>query len=76
MKQIPRETMEQYMLTFLNQRYGLKQLIMENASGILYAIKLYTDVDHDVKLFGKILKNRIDESFWLAQDSVKTSLQN
>ena len=62
------------MLTFLNQRYGLKQLILENASGILQAIKQYTSVDHDVKLFGKILKNRIDEAFWAQQDDLRHHL--
>ena len=34
-----RETMEQYLFTFLNQRYGLKQLIFDWASSIVAAIK-------------------------------------
>ena len=31
----PRETLEQYMFTYLNQRYGLKSLIVEWASSIV-----------------------------------------
>ena len=65
-KQLPRETMEQYMLTFLNQKYGLKQLILENATGVLQAVKTYSNDDHEVLLFGKILKNTVDEDFWIA----------
>lgn len=31
----PRETMEQFMYTYLNQRYGLKSLIIEWAAAII-----------------------------------------
>ena len=33
--------MEQYMYTYLNQRYGLKNLIIEWAAAIINAIKMY-----------------------------------
>lgn len=36
-----RETMEQYMYTYLNQKYGLKPLIVEWAASIINAIKTY-----------------------------------
>ena len=62
----PRETMEQFMFTFLNQRYGLKQLIVEWASSIVHAIKLYSSDDAQIYLFGKMLKNTVDEDFWFA----------
>ena len=60
---LARETMEQYMYTYLNQRYGLKPLIIEWAAAIINAIKTYLKEDHDVALFGKILKNECDEEF-------------
>ena len=57
----PRETLEQHMYTFLNQKYGLKNLIIEWASSIIYAIKMYSNEDAEVYLFGKILRNELDE---------------
>ena len=54
------------MFTFLNQRYGLKQLIVEWAASLVQAIKLYAADDVQIHLFGKMLKNVIDEDFWLA----------
>jgi hypothetical protein len=49
------------MYTFLNQKYGLKNLIIEWASSIIYAIKTYSNEDAEVYLFGKILRNELDE---------------
>ena len=57
----PRETLEQHMYTFLNQKYGLKNLIIEWASSIIYAIKTYSNEDAEVYLFGKILRYELDE---------------
>ena len=64
------------MYTFLNQRYGLKQLIVDWAAALIGAIKHFSPVDHEVKLFGKILKNSIDEEFWLVQLHVKATIQS
>ena len=58
---LPRETMEQHMYTFLNQKYGLKNLIIEWASSIINAIKIYSSEDSDINLFGKILRNEQEE---------------
>jgi hypothetical protein len=51
------------MYTYLNQRYGLKTLIIEWASAIIKGIKTYQKEDHDIALFGKILRNECDEEF-------------
>lgn len=59
----PRETMEQFMYTYLNQRYGLKNLIIDWSIAIVNAVSKYHTEDHDVCLFGKILKNECDEEF-------------
>ena len=58
---LPNETLEQYMYTFLNNKYGLKNLVIDWASAIINAIKLYSNEDCDIKLFGKILKNEQEE---------------
>lgn len=36
---LPLETMEQFMFTFLNQKYGLKNLIIEWAASIVNGVK-------------------------------------
>lgn len=71
---VPKETMEQYMYTYLNQKYGLKSLIVEWAASIINAVKTYLREDHEVTLFAKILKNECDEEFRLIQLHVKDTL--
>ena len=51
------------MYTYLNQRYGLKSLIIEWAGAIINGIKKYSKEDNEVCLFGKVLRNEIDEEF-------------
>lgn len=68
---LPRETMEQHMYTYLNQRYGLKSLIIEYASSIIRAVNKYQATDNDVAVFGRILRNEIDEEFRYVQRQLK-----
>ena len=51
---LPRETMEQHMYTYLNQRYGLKPLIVDHASAIIKAVNKCAPQDNDVAVFGKV----------------------
>jgi hypothetical protein len=62
------------MYTYLNQRYGLKNLIIEWAAAIIYGLKKYAKDDHEVALFGKILRNECDEEFRFIQAHVKETL--
>ena len=71
---LPRETMEQYMYTYLNQRYGLKSLIIEWAAALINGIKRYSLDDSDVALFGKILRNECDEDFRFVHSEVKSAI--
>lgn len=64
---LPRETMEQHLYTYLNQKYGLKNLILDWASSIIAAVKKYSIEDNYVCVFGKILRNEIDEEFRFVQ---------
>ena len=66
--------MEQYMYTYLNQKYGLKALIVEWAASIIGAVKTYLKKDHEVTLFAKILKNECDEEFRFIQVHVRDTL--
>ena len=71
---VSRETLEQYMYTYLNQKYGLKSLIVEWAASIVNGVKTFIKEEHDVALFGKILKNECDEDFRFIQIHVKETL--
>jgi hypothetical protein len=65
--QIPLETTEQFIYTYLYQKYGLKSLILEWAAGIVNAVKIYAKDDPDVALFAKLLKNEFEEDFRFVQ---------
>ena len=71
---LPRETMEQHMYTYLNQKYGLKHIILEWATAIIQGIKKYSAEDNDVAVFGKILRNEIDEEFRFVQRQLKETV--
>ena len=62
------------MYTYLNQKYGLKGLIVDWASAILNGVKLYSQEDHDVMLFDKILKNECDEEFRFIEHHLRESM--
>jgi hypothetical protein len=62
------------MYTYLNQRYGLKNLIIEWAAAIIAGIKKFSKDDHEVALFGKILRNECDEEFRFIQQTVKETV--
>lgn len=70
-----KETMEQFMYTYLNTKYGLKNLIVEWACGIVNGIKKFASKDNDVALFGLVLRNECDEEFKLVQNQVKTTIK-
>jgi len=64
---LPRETMEQHLYTFLNQRYGLRKLIIENATAVIKATNKYCAVSNEVAVFKNIINNVIDEEFRFVQ---------
>ena len=49
--QQPRETLETFLYTYLNNKYGLKNLIIEWTVAIINGILKYSGQDHEVKLF-------------------------
>ena len=58
----PLETMEQHMYYYLNQKFGLKSLTIEYASAIINGIREYAKKDMNIKLFGMLLKNEVEEN--------------
>ena len=71
---LSRETMEEYMYTYLSNKYGLKNLIIEWAAAIINAIKLYSNRDIEINLFGKILRNELDEESRFILDQLKNTI--
>ena len=72
---IPKETLEEHMYTFLNKKYGLKNLILEWVRNIINGIKNYSKKDSTVLLFGKIIKNEQEEDARLIIQKVSESIE-
>lgn len=72
--QLPRETMEEHLYVYLNTKYGLRNLILENAASILHAVGVYESQDNAVAVFAKILRNEIDEEFRHVQDQLQQTV--
>ncbi|CAI2386031.1 unnamed protein product [Moneuplotes crassus] len=66
------ETMEQYLYTYLNQKYGLKSLVLDWVTTIVNSVNVYSheESDPDVILFGRILKEECDFEVFTRRDEV------
>ena len=72
---IPKETLEEHMYTFLNKKYGLKNLIIEWAKNVIRGIKYYSKKDSIVLLFGKIMRNEQEEDARFIIQKVSESIE-
>lgn len=72
----PLETMEQHMYQYLNNKYGLKNLTIEYASAIISGIKEYSKKDMNIKLFGMLLKNEIEENTLAIVEKIKQVVED
>ena len=72
---LPKETLEEHMYTFLNEKYGLKNLIIDWARNIINGIKYYSKKDSYVLLFGKILRNEQEEEARFIIQKVSESIE-
>ena len=70
-----KNTLNQFMLKFFNQRYGLKHLTIGNAKALLKAIQRFSASDVKIDLFGKILLNVVDEGFLQRQQKMSTQVE-
>ena len=71
----PKETMEEYMYTYFNYKYGLKNMVIEWATNIINGIKNYSEIDSEICLFGKIMRNDLDESCQYIMPKIKTKFK-
>ena len=72
---LKKESMEHYMYKFLNNKYGLKNLVIEWSSSIITGIKMYSSSDSDINLFSKILKNKVEEGQKLVVMKLKSTIK-
>lgn len=76
---LPTETMDQFMYTYLNQKFGLKTIITEWTFAIMKAVSRYENEDAEVKLFSKIIKHEVNEDFryvlWKVKERIKQLLK-
>ena len=70
----PRETLEQHMYFYFNHKYGLKQIISEWVSNIINGVGVFSSEDSEIFLFGKILRNEIEEESRFDYANIKRSV--
>lgn len=70
----PRETMEQHLYTYLNQRFGLKPLIVDYASAIWKGCEAFASQENEAATFLALLRNRVDEGFLSIKKKLKQAL--
>ena len=64
------------MYTYLNYKYGLKNLVIEWASAIIDGIRKYSKENSEICLFGKILRNEIEEGEILIITKLKSTINS
>lgn len=63
--------MEQHLVAYLTTKYGVRQLIIQWLTAILAAVEHFSAVDAQTALFGKVLRNEVEEEFEPAQHRLK-----
>ena len=58
-----KQTMEEYMYTYLDQKYGLKIMVMEWATNIINGIRTFSNEDTEISLFWRILQNELEKLY-------------
>lgn len=72
---LPRETMEQHLYSYLWQKYGLKQIVADQAHALIHGVKHRSAEDNDIAVFGKILRSEVDEEFRFVQRQLKETVR-
>lgn len=63
------------MYIYFNYKYGLKNMVIEWATIIINGIKTYSYIDNEICLFGKILRNDLDESCQYIMPKIKKNVE-
>ena len=71
----PQETLEHHIYTYLTRKYGVKHIVIEKAFSIFSSLRKYSNINSDVLLFSKIIRNDIDESSKDFSKEIKKNLE-
>ena len=71
---LPNETMEQHLYRYLNNKFGVKQIVIEKAMNIIESLEKYSSENSEVCLFTKIMRNEIDEGSIEINNQLKKNL--
>ena len=71
----PQETLEHHIYTYLTRKYGVKHIVIEKAFSIFSSLRKYSNINSDVLLFSKIIRNEIDESSKDFSKEIKKNLE-
>ena len=71
----PQETLEHHIYTYLTRKYGVKHIVIEKAFSIFSSLRKYSNVNSDVLLFAKIIRNEIEESSKDFSKEIKNNLE-
>ena len=74
-KNQPQETLEHHIYTFLTRKYGVKHIVIEKAFSIFSSLRKYSNINSDILLFAKIIRNDIDESSRFYAIEIKKDLE-
>ena len=74
-KCLPQETLEHHIYTYLTRKYGVKHIVIEKAFSIFSSLRKYCNINSDVLLFAKIIRNDIDESSRDFSKEIKKNLE-
>jgi len=69
------EILESYLFTYFKQKYGLKDLIMVEASTLVEKVKDFASKSIELETFKRILKNEVDEKFYWMLQSLKADFK-
>jgi len=70
----PLLSFEAHFYHYLARRYGSKEVVQEWATVIYKAIQKYAPRDNDIAVFGRILQNKLAESFPTTQCNLKQTV--
>ena len=74
-KGLPQETLEHHIYTYLTREYGVKHIVIEKAFSIFTSLRKYSNINSDVLLFAKIIRNHIDESSKDFSNEIKNNFE-
>ena len=72
----PKQTLKEFIYTYFQNKYGLKNLVVDYVKKLINGIKNYNKEDSEISLFDKILRNELEEECHLFMPLLKENIYN